>query len=191
VGWDARFSKTNSQTWDLQSNVGDTLDGYPSSTNTFGQPPVAHKIGPGNSEGLRNQATFLGHILASRGSTSNIAVFEHMGASAGAVGFYGSNSVQTGINSIWTDTSTGGTSSDQFSPNYSGVGMSNGTAGTSSDNHGNILPVAFLDGHVDTFAFLEFVDPSHGPAGPQPLWVSNKYKPASATVSYVPTQTFP
>jgi prepilin-type N-terminal cleavage/methylation domain-containing protein/prepilin-type processing-associated H-X9-DG protein len=185
VGWDPRFNKNDPTTWGLN-----TKDPYGTSGgNTFGQPPAPNHIGQ------INEALFLGHILATRGSASNVAVFEHVGAPVATAGFDAANGSQTYVNSIWENPAGGtGAGLDEHAPNYSGIGGGNGNASGngSGDNHGNLLPVAFLDGHVDTFAYGEFVDPSHGPVGTQPLWVSNKYKPSTATVSYVPpTPTFP
>jgi prepilin-type N-terminal cleavage/methylation domain-containing protein/prepilin-type processing-associated H-X9-DG protein len=45
-------------------------------------------------------------------------------------------------------------------------------AGIAGDNHGNVLPVSFLDGHVENFREGDFRDPNqHGPLSTQPLWI--------------------
>jgi len=181
VGWDPRFNKNDPTTWALNAKDPSGNSGG----NAFGQPPAPNHIGK------INEQLFLGHILAMRGPTSSVAIFEHIGALAAAVGFDGANGGQTYVNSIWENPAA---PQDQHAPNYSGIGNGNGgTGGTGSgDNHGNMLPVAFLDGHVDVFSYADFSNPSHGPSGPEPLWVSNKSKPSTATIGYVPpSPTFP
>jgi prepilin-type N-terminal cleavage/methylation domain-containing protein/prepilin-type processing-associated H-X9-DG protein len=191
VGWDPRFSKSDPTTWHLGN-----ADYTYSAGTCFGQPPRQNHIGV-----LGYQSLFLGHTLVTRGPASNVAVFEHRGAREGTIGFDAANGGQTMVNSIW-EFPQGGQSPtfNQFAPNYGGgIGSDEsgitgqGPVGTqSAENHGGNLPVAFLDGHIETFTYGEFVDPMHGPVGIQPLWVSNKYKPSTATIGYVPpAPTFP
>ena len=45
-------------------------------------------------------------------------------------------------------------------------------AGIAGDNHANVLPVAFLDGHVEVFREGDFRNPDHhGPLSTKPLWI--------------------
>lgn len=45
-------------------------------------------------------------------------------------------------------------------------------AGIAGDNHANVLPVAFLDGHVEVFREADFRNPDmHGPLSTKPLWI--------------------
>ncbi|HEY8668989.1 MAG TPA: DUF1559 domain-containing protein [Tepidisphaeraceae bacterium] len=62
------------------------------------------------------------------------------------------------------------------SVSYSFTDVSSGRKYNMSSNHNDILPMAFLDGHVETFNRAEMIDPNvFGPNGRSPAWVVQYY----------------
>jgi prepilin-type N-terminal cleavage/methylation domain-containing protein/prepilin-type processing-associated H-X9-DG protein len=97
-------------------------------------------------------------LLKRRGGAANIGTFGHRGS----ITEPGNGATAATYTLITSATETFGNPRYR-APNYDSV---------AGENHGGILPVAFLDGHVEMMSKKDWINPDQcGPFGQRPLWM--------------------